>query len=95
MEVEEVVMVMEEEVVVEVGVGVVEEVVVEMAEGSQEEVVVELEEVVKVGGVVVEVAVIMTMMTRIMCLNIRIGGGSDWKTVQSNPFKQTILSGSP
>ena len=65
--------------------------VVEVAEeGAQEEVVVE------VGGVVVEVVIMMiTMMMIMICLNIRIGGVSDWKTLQSNPFKQTILPGSP
>ena len=46
-------------------------------------------------GVVVEVVVVMMTMMKIMvCLNIRIGGGSDCKTLQSNPFKQTILPGS-
>ena len=74
----------------------VEEVAVEVAEeGSQEEVVVELEGVVEEGSVEV-VVVVVVMMTKIMiCLNIRIGGGSDWKTLQSNPFKQTILTRSP
>ena len=45
---------------------------------------------------VVEVVIMMiTMMMIMICLNIRIGGVSDWKTLQSNPFKQTILPGSP
>ena len=81
------------EVVVEV---VVEEVVVEVAEkGSQEEVVVELAGVVEVVGMVVEMAVVMMAKMTMICLNIRIGRGSDWKTMQNNPFKQTILQGSP
>ena len=85
MKVEQVLMVVEEEVVVEVGEG-----------GSQEEAVVELEEVVKVEGTVVEVAkMMMTMMIITIFLNIRIGRASDWKTLQSNPFKQAILPGSP
>ena len=84
-----------EEVVVMVMVGV-EVVVEEVAEkGSQEEVMVELAGVVEVVGMVVEIAVVMMAMIMIICLNIRIGRGSDWKTMQNNPFKQTILQGSP
>ena len=80
------VMVREEEVVV------VEEVVAEVAE---EGAMVEWAGVVEEVGVVVEVVVVMMTMMKIMvCLNIRIGGGSDCKTLQSNPFKQTILPGS-
>ena len=70
---------------------VVKEVVVEVAEESgQDEVMVKLAGVVE-GGMVVEVVVMMIMI----CLNIRIYSGSDYKILQSNPFKQTILQGSP
>ena len=94
----QVVLVVEEVVVmVMVGVEVVVEVVVEeVAEkGSQEEVMVELAGVVEVVGMVVEIAVVMMAMIMIICLNIRIGRGSDWKTMQNNSFKQTVLQGSP
>ena len=71
-------------------------VVVEVAEeGNQKEVVAELAGVVKVGGMMVEVRLMMMRMMVIMiCLNVRTGRGSDWRTLQSNPFKQTILLGS-
>ena len=70
---------------------VVKEVVVEVAEESgQDEVMVKLAGVVE-GSMVVEVVVMMIMI----CLNIRIYSGSDYKILQSNPFKQTILQGSP
>ena len=85
-----VVVMVEEEVVVEV---VVE---VEVAEeGDQKEVVVELVGVAELVGVVVEVVLVMVTAMMMICLNIRIGGSSDWRTLQSNPFKQTILQGSP
>ena len=45
------------------------------------------------GGVVVAIAMMATM--KIICLNIRIGTGSDWRILQSNPLKQTILPGLP
>ena len=67
------------------------QVVVEVAEESgQDEVMVKLAGVVE-GGMVVEVVVMMIMI----CLNIRVDKGSDCKILQSNPFKQTILQGSP
>ena len=58
-------------------------------EGSPEEVVVKLAGVVEEGSMVVVVVMIM------ICLNIRVDKGSDCKILQSNPFKQTILQGSP
>ena len=60
-------------------------------EGSPEEVVVKLAGVVEEGSMVVVVVVMMIMI----CLNIRVDKGSDCKILQSNPFKQTILQGSP
>ena len=59
-------------------------------EGSPEEVVVKLAGVVEEGSMVV-VVVMMIMI----CLNIRVDKGSDCKILQSNPFKQTTLQGSP
>ena len=56
---------------------------------------VELAGVVEQGGVEVAVVVMMTKMKIMICPNIRIGGGSNWKTLQSNPFKHTILPGAP
>ena len=41
------------------------------------------------------VVVVMMKIKITICLNIRIDGGSDWKTLQSNPFKQPIQAGSP
>ena len=36
-----------------------------------------------------------TMTMIMICLNIRIGRGFDWKTLRRNPIQQAILQGSP
>ena len=67
----------------------VKEMLMEVAEeDDHEELVTELEWVVEVGGVVEKVVVMMITIMIMIFLNISIGGDSDWKILQSKPFKQ-------
>ena len=63
-------------------------------ETGQEEVVVKLLGVVEVVSMVVEVAIVIITTITMICLNIRIGGGSNCKTLPGNTFKQTTVYGS-